>query len=224
MQTPRNGHRVQQAEKIALKQLLAGRPRTQIITLLCEEYAMSWAEAESFLLDVEIGRGPVLRSNRRLLLVISMAVIVVGSLSAGLYLLFAIVSQNPINLRWAILSFASGTGLVALALTLYSGSENRTKERHRCPHCGYLTNRAGHEQAIFLPRYEASTYHTEKRLLSTQSEEKSPTGEDWDINARYEISKVCRRCRKTRSTEIVEEKRSYRLGPPRAGDSDQNWR
>ena len=192
-------------EKFAIKQLARGTHREQIIALLCEDYRMKWEDAEVFLLDLEIRQDP----KQNLIIITSLGTVLIGSLFVVVYIIATIISKSTISLLWAILAFISGIGLFAIALTIYSRNENSAKERYRCPHCGSLANRTDHENKPFLPRYETSTYHTHKKLLSTQTVGETSSGEGWDIRAEYEITKICRRCHQVRSKKIVEEKRSY---------------
>ena len=203
----------QQAEGFAAKQLAIGAHREQIITLLCENHSMNWEEAEAYLLDLEIRQGAQFVSSSYLIIIVGLGAVLLGSLFVGVYIIATIVSGSAINVVWVTLAFITGIGLLAIALAIYSRNENSIRERYRCPHCGYLVNRAGNDNEIILPLYEASTYHTHKKVLSTRAGEESPTGEAWDIYGEYEITKICRRCHQVRSKKIVEEKRSYRLAP-----------
>lgn len=218
-----NRHREQRAEEFAIKQLAIGTNREQIIALLCENHSMNWEEAEAFLLDLEIRQGAQFVSRSFLIIIVGLGAVLLGSLFVGVYIIATIVCGSTVKVLWITLAFITGIGLLSIALAIYSRNENSTRERHRCPHCGFLVNRAGHENTIFLPRYEVSTYHTNKKVLSTRSDGESPTGEAWDIYAEYEITKICRRCHQVRNKKIVEKKRSYSLTPKNDNFDNYPW-
>ena len=91
------------------------------------------------------------------------------------------------------------TAAFIVELALFSRHENHAKEAFRCPHCGYLANRKGSEDSIFLSRFKASTYRTVWKRLSTRHKTYK-AGLEWDTYAAFQVTEVCKSCGQVRRT------------------------
>lgn len=195
----------QEVEKFIGRRLASGRLREQILTRLCEVFGVDWEEAEALLFDYEIRRGAILSSYQILLMAMA-GFVLSGGLLLGAYILAALLIGDNANGTTAVLVFFFGAFLFLTVLSIHSWYENSNKELYRCPNCSTLTNRLGHQNPVFLPLYERSTYLTHKKLLDTQKfgEYTGPAG--WQIYRKFEVSQICRHCHHVRSNKLVVKK------------------
>ena len=211
------GKKQQAAEKFVFRQLAIGRNRDDIIAHLCEAYAMDWDNAEALLTELEAGKGSILSTTGMVFAMMAMGAILLGGLFLGVYILLSLALRHRVNKDIAIVLLLAGITLFAVALIIYSRNENKVKDEYRCPHCSYLANRLGRENPIFFPRYEASTYFTQNKLLSTRTVGGPSDQNDYNIYRKFEVYEICRQCFKVRRKSILERKITVHR------DSQHNW-
>ena len=192
-------------KKLVAKLVARGLDDEQLITQLCEKGDMTWQEAEDLLQDFKMSRRSLFDTTIGVVALILLGSVAVGLVFVIVHLLLegmnkVVASDLPDLLSSELPVFVWGFILSLFAVVMYSLYENATKEQARCPHCGYLVNRRGHERAIFFPRFYASTYYAAEDKLLTSYEDRSNLwqGEGWDRYAEFETSEICRRCRQAR--------------------------